>query len=369
MTTLVEAAPAVSVLTGSRRLAVLRIVAGLVAVYQAVQWWGYPVPPEGLRFPPRYFDFTFLPVNTALFTVAVAVLFVGGICVAAGWHHRVWGWIAAAGFFYAGFVTTLTGKVNHNHHILWFLILITVAPAASVWAVRREPVRGSVNWAVTGFCVVLGLIYFSAGLGKLRGGGFGWGADLADIITSANTEKGLPAAPDWMRGPVVGPLMGTGALAFELLFLPFLVWPRTRRWVWPAGVVFHWSTWWLMGISFATLWPFYAVLLPWQEGSETAPSKLQERTTIVLVTFVAVFALVGVGGGWPFAAYPAFGQPFEPRLVLVDGEPLWTHPISAAQGRAAAVFHAVNALRAGRTADYADWIGVDRVVLGGSDDD
>lgn len=352
-----EAPVRATVAVGSQRLAVLRIVAGLLAAWFG---WGYKdltLPPAELRFFPFFADLH-LPVSQTLITVAAVAAMVGGVAVAVGFYHRWFGWVAAAGFTYLGWLTTYTGKVNHSHHILWFLILVTVAPAASAWAVRKAPVRGSVKWAVTGFCVVLGLIYFGAGLAKVVHVGWDWGATLVDRVDVINGQKGLPGAPDWMHG-WVGTVMGSGALAFELLFLPFIVWTRTRKYVWPAGVVFHLATWWIMGISFWTLLVFYLVFLPWRDGTDREPTRLQTRVTLVLCSLIAVAALAGIEAGWPIAAYPSFKGDVsggEQAHVYADGVEIYEVP-------GGDLAHAVNSIINGKADEYAAWLGVDRVEL------
>src|SRR5690606_33167638 len=97
MSTILDVPERTAVASGSKQLAVLRVVAGVAVVYLGVVWWDYPIPPEGLRFPPRLFDLSFLPVNRALHTLAIVLMLAGGLAVTAGWHHRVGAWVATGG--------------------------------------------------------------------------------------------------------------------------------------------------------------------------------------------------------------------------------------------------------------------------------
>lgn len=57
------------------------------------------------------------------------MLVVAGVLVTVGWRPRWTASIAAAAYFYVGWVSTLTGKVDHTHHVLWFLIIVAVSPS------------------------------------------------------------------------------------------------------------------------------------------------------------------------------------------------------------------------------------------------
>lgn len=332
---------------GPRALAALRIAAGLAALIYVGENMGFVLPPEGLWFPPpgtAWLDF--LPATLLLFGAAMVVLAVSAAAVVVGWRPRWTASIAAVAFFYAGWVTTLTSKVDHSHHVLWVLVIVAVSPAANVWAIRREDRPGSYSWPIMAVMVLIGLIYFGAGLQKLTTAGlaWGWSDNLANTMLNMAWEKNQPVHQWLLDWPLIGRVMGTGALLFELTFLPLMLHPKTRR-SWPLGLVFHWGTWWILGIPFLTLQVLYLAFLPWdRQPVERETSDVQRRVIAGLVAVVAVFSVAGAylwgaDRAWPVAAYPGFagfsGHYVTDIEVYADGKMTYItdHPVADQVGR------------------------------------
>ena len=325
---------------GLRTLAALRIVTGLAGVTVARSWWrGFEVPPESLHVPPPGTSWLgFLPVTQPLFLGAAVILAVGSGLLAVGWRPQWTASIAAAAFFYAGWVTTLTGKVDHSHHVMWVLVVLAVSPCANAWSVRRENRAGSYRVAVLAVICLIGLIYFGAGLQKITTSGlaWGWSDNLINTMMKHAWEKGQVSVPWLVEHALAGKVLGLAALVFELSFLPLLLYPKTRRWVWPAGLMFHWGTWLILGISFLTLQVMYVVFSgvgrpPSQADAPVTP--VQRRVLVILVGAVTVFTLTGSDHVWPVSAYPGFatiadGFTIDFELVGDDGEPHLTRELS-----------------------------------------
>lgn len=358
---------------GPRTLAALRIAAGVAALLTFRSLSGFVIPPETLRFPPPGTAWlSFLPASQRLYDVAVIVGLVAAVGVVVGLRPRWTASVATAATFYAGWVTTLTGKVDHFHHVMWVLAILAVSPCANVWAVRREDRAGSYRWPVTAVIVLLGLMYFGPGLAKLRSAGleWGWSDNLTNLLYIHAWEKGhaVPWVADF---PLLGRFLGLGALIFELAFLPMLLIPKVRRWVWPAGVLFHFATAALMGISFLTLQLMYVAFLPLDEDNDERETNGQRRLIVPLVAAVAMFSIFGLSSAWPVASYPGFeGVAAEATItdieVTTDGETgyLTDSPMTEKIGGPWRLMPlAWSAIREGESAALVEWLGADSLTV------
>lgn len=357
--------------SGPRTLALLRIVTGAFAVRTANGLRHFEVPPELLRVPPpgtAWLDF--LPVNDGLYDSALIVLGLASLLVALGWRPSWTSTIAALAFFYVGWVTTLTGKVDHSHHLLWVLVVLAVSPCANKWAIRLEHRRGSYQWSAMAVIVLIGLIYFGAGLQKILSSGleWGWSDNLTNTALNQAWEKSR-SAPTWLIDyPLVGRTLGTAALFFELLFLPLLLFPKTRRWVWPAGLLFHWGTWLILGIGFLSLQAMYVVFLPLDgTGDSAPPTATQRRVLTGLVAVVTVFTLSGVDRAWPVAAYPGFEGIQDHYTtdyeVIVDGEVAFLTDVTPGIPPWHVVPLIARNVQACRASDVLEWLGIDEMYI------
>jgi hypothetical protein len=182
--------------------------------------------------------------------------------------------------FLAGLRTSL-GKVLHNDTALLlatFPLLFADAGEDSSEEGRRS------GWPLSLGLAVLCLIYFFAGVAKLRHSGLAWvtGDNMRYVMLSA-WRGGKPEFPQIAR--LIG---GSGFLArdiagfillLELLFpLAFLV-PRARPLFAGAAVLLHVGTWFTLGIDY-WLWAATAVLLlldvsalpPWWAARRAGPA-------------------------------------------------------------------------------------------------
>jgi uncharacterized membrane protein YphA (DoxX/SURF4 family) len=107
---------------GPKTVAVVRIAAGVSGLLTLRGLSRFKIPPESLWYPPRGTAWlSFLPVSQTLYDVAVVMGLLAAVGVVAGWRPRWTASIAAAAILYAGWATTLTGKVDHFHHSMWVL--------------------------------------------------------------------------------------------------------------------------------------------------------------------------------------------------------------------------------------------------------
>lgn len=316
-------------------LAVFRVVVSAFAlqlgwfVLRSEPW---TLPPE-LWSPPfgTAWAVGVIPVGPVVSPTLVQVFLVATGLLMLGVGSRVAGPVAALLGLYVGWMPGLSGKVNHYHHLMWFLVLLALAPCADRLALgRRRVTRPPIGYAVPTYAAVLviGFIYLGAGIRKLASAGFEWAFsdNLQSVIYNISWQKGL-GPPAWVTDfPLLVQLLAFGALVFELGFLALVVRPETRRWARWAGPVFHMATWALLGIGFWSLQACFVVFFDWSRWDRVggqAPTATGFRpggriATGGVVGAIAVASLIGPVAGWPLAAYPGFEGIAEPRYSDVE---------------------------------------------------
>lgn len=233
------------------------------------------------------------------------VLFLGKIMKAAcitgmlGLCTRISSLVTAFIFFFGWGAAQWYGKIDHHHHILWFLLVLAASRSGDalsldslVRAWRRgrggntEPPEPSVAYGLPlRMCILLmGVIYFFPGFWKIFGSGFDW--FLSDSPFNQMYLKWymlggwLPSVrPD--RFPLLIHAGALGTILFELSFI-FLIFGRRTIFL-PAvlGVTFHTSLNFFMRHSFETLRNSYAVFVNWHRGLAWTGRRLFRRALIV----------------------------------------------------------------------------------------
>lgn len=231
----------------------------------------------------------------------------------------------------------LVGPTVHNHHLLWFLTLLSFGPTPDWWSVDRllSP-RGfpqvtrtkAAPLALLMARMLLACVYFFPGFWKLRESGLEWLApqSLIQLFHLKWYEFGF--VPAFRIDQVPGLLVAGGACVVLLeLSFPLLVQsPRGRNLALLGGLGFHIFASQFLRISFAPLWLCYGILIDWDQvlawlRDETwvaPPASMLGAWALArkapLLTFVGVTLLLGTGiqgargaiQAWPFACYPTF---------------------------------------------------------------
>ena len=255
----------------------------------------------------------------------------------------------------------LLGPTVHNMHLLWFLLLLAVAPSGQVWsidqlmrsrAVRRAWPAARVDRtalrASQGLFVARGLlacVYFFPGAWKLCANGVAWASAqrLVPLFHSKWYQFNFLPSFRVDEHPLLLQLGGLGIMALELAF-PVLVLSRAGRWMaCLGGLSFHVLSAQFLGIRFMPLWLCYGILIDWPSvlhwlQDRSPPSRTGEaarktspwRLTSIrvrpahlnLVSLVGSVLLLGAitqGArgqmqSWPFACYPTFHRPIRDTL-------------------------------------------------------
>ena len=339
-------------------LGVFRVVVGVVMLrlpdlHDASRWAALPVDvrtaPVGLEGIAAV-----VPIAPGVVHGAYLVLVAALITATLGVATRLsWLLVTALGLYVLG-VPQLAGSVFHYHHLIWFAALLAASPSGDAlsvdaWLARRRGRPPPARDAAYGLplrlaWVLIGLIFLFPGLWKLITSGGDW-------IFSDNLRNQMWAK--WAQMPGFTPLlrvdrypwlMHLGALSvvlLEILFLPLVLYRRTRLFAVAAALVFHQLTAQLMGLRFPALWWCYVAFVDWDrlvawwrrddaDAREAVPRPVpaSARRTVpttaavgaILVAGVATFGTLGISDGWPFACYPKFDRVAAARLPAMEVE-------------------------------------------------
>lgn len=343
------------------RVVVCGVVLASSEVADAARWaeWARalraPVPGLGWALP--LIDRSELwirPVQTlALITTALALV---------GWRARWTLPLAALTSVVLFALPHFTGGPRHSMHLVWFMPVLAVSPAALRLALpwvnpRTAPATDaavSCELTLGVLRALLAVVYFFPGIWKLRESGLDW-------IFSDNLQNQMfwkwyqfGALPAWRvdHHPVLVRAGALGVVLLELAFPLLVSRPRWRAVAAALGLAFHVAAARFLFLPFASLFACYVVLVDWEwilawlADERPAPAPSQRRglaravrdvlrdtprdpsasralvcsTARVLVAgglLLAGAALAGASGqmrAYPFACYPTFQWIAAPRL-------------------------------------------------------
>ena len=315
----------------------------------------YSSLPASMHFPPVGLGpvLAKLPASPELANNLMLVFRVGCVLGMLGLFSRTVAVVVTLLALYLLGLPQMFGKVNHSHHLVWFVAILAASrsgDALSIDALLRrwrgrpapEPAVGyalplRITW------LLLGLVYFFPGFWKLWGGGVDWifGDHLRYQMYHLWSTHENYRSMTWLSdSKVLVTLGGIGTVVFELSFIALVLFRRTRPLAALAGLGFHASMALILRIGFFTLQLSYVSLIDWRRllerlgllnartfdptsrGPARGPSPLP--VAIVGVVIIAPVLLLGFRGennGWPFACYPRFSYPiFEPERDRIEYE-------------------------------------------------
>lgn len=138
---------------------------------------------------------------------------------------------------------------------------------------RQRPAKpsGEYAWPLRFVWVILGAVYFSAGTSKLLGAGVGWvhldvlGAYLLEKLHGVTVQPACRGCALWLaENASVRSLLSTMVLAGELLFLPAVLFARTRALFALGAALGHVVIFLLLGPAFFHLLACFVFFLPWR---------------------------------------------------------------------------------------------------------
>lgn len=305
----------------------------------------YASVPSALRVaPPGWGSLaSFIPLSEPVARVLLGLFVVSSGLAIVGWKTRCATAVALVTGFYVLGVPQFFGKINHNHHLLWFMALLAASPSGDALSLdaRGAPKVASVKhgFPLRVAWVLLGFVYFFPGIWKLFAVGPAWA--LSDNVKYMMYDKWTELGgflPFWRAdyNPLAYRLGGVYTLVFEIGFLPALLFSRKLRpWFVVSGPAFHFQTFLFMKIGFTILVFCYVMFIDWPESfrhrrpvlvgtspsaspsAEAVPALLGTRAPYALggILIVGNFIAGCVGlDSYPFTVYPRFAR-LQPHTV------------------------------------------------------
>lgn len=224
-----------------------------------------------------------VPRDPALLTAGYFSFVLCGVLAIAGLYGRVACLLTSLTGIYLLAIPQLFGKVNHDHHLVLFGLILAASPCCdtlSLDAIRnarrlarqgihtkKPPLSLAYARPLKVMMVLLGLIYFFPGAWKLCRTGLRWfSADnMRWTIAAKLLETGrFTSFQQWMMAHSQVLLAGTFfTVIFELGFLFAILFPKLRPLAALCGLAFHNLTGFLMNIRFVTIQLCYVILIDW----------------------------------------------------------------------------------------------------------
>jgi hypothetical protein len=166
----------------------------------------------------------------------------------------------AAGFaLLDAYVARLTPQVWSNFfHLHVFALSCLVASSAQRW-LQPGPAGEVASFALTTMSLQVGLVYFLAGLSKLRLGGLEWFSSGRTVL-AASVFRGTSLGRRVLAVHSLRSWVGVGTGLFELGAPALLFWPALHRPFALIAFAFHMGTLSTLRISFWHLWIFFPAL-------------------------------------------------------------------------------------------------------------
>ncbi len=273
-----------------------------------------------------------IPINETLVGIASVLFFVSIFTSLLGFKTKWSILIFTVTLFYLFAIPNFYGKVNHNHHLIWFPAILAFGPCADRYSLDAylrkrsgEPIRHSSKAYALPFLLIwllMGMIYFFPGFWKIWTNGLDWA--LTDNVRNQMYYKwfALGDKDSWLpffridQYPILFRTSGVYTIIFELAFIPLLLNKATRKVAIVLGIGFHIGTYVFMHIFFIVLVWSYLSFIKWsdirffrEDKAEsihiTSGSKMVAWLGGALLISCVVFGF-GKWYSWPFTVYPTF---------------------------------------------------------------
>ncbi len=224
-------------------IAIFRIAFGLILLWEVIRYFQYGWIREFFvdpQFHFSYYGFDWvkpLPGNGMI--ILFIILGILALCIALGFCYRFSVVLFFVGFTYL-FLAEEARWLNHFYLVILLSFLLTFIPAHRAYSIdawlrpstRLRTVPALALWVLR---AQLGLVYFFGAIAKLN----------PDWLHGQPMQMWLVTHADF---PVIGPLFtqswtglffSYGGLLFDLLFVPFILWRRTRLFALVVALFFH----------------------------------------------------------------------------------------------------------------------------------
>jgi vitamin K-dependent gamma-carboxylase-like protein len=288
-------------------LVCFRIVFGLILLWEVCRYFQYGWIRDYYIDPAFYFSYYGFdwvrPWPGIGMYLHFAVLGILAICIAAGFRYRLSATLFFLGFTYV-FLLDESRWLNHFYLVIlvsFLLIFVPAHRAFSVDSLVRPLIRSDTvpAWSPWILRAQIALVYLFGAIAKLNSDWLHgepmrmWLADRTDfpVIGSLFTQQWMPY------------FFSYGGLLFDLLFVPLVLWRRTRPVALAVGIMFHLMNsrlfdigifpWFMLAANLLFLspgWPRLLLRLPKLDTSSVAPV-VGPRHRLIVVALAFYFVV------------------------------------------------------------------------------
>ncbi|MFN6499278.1 MAG: DCC1-like thiol-disulfide oxidoreductase family protein [Nostoc sp. DedQUE01] len=254
-------------------------------IFSKVVWFSQL--PKELIIPPFGAKWVFpalIPINATLAQTASWLLLVCSFTAMIGLFTRTSAWLTVILSFYVMGIPQFYGKVNHDHHLLWFAAILALSRCADVLSLDaifmawKRADRGQIEppgisriyaLPLRFVWLLFGVIYFFPGLHKVWKPGFDWAFtdnlkyQIYSIWLERNEIQGWMPLLRIDQYPILYHLSAIGSICFELSFIFLVFLPATRYIAAFGGLLLHNMIAAVMYIQFLSLQRCYVAFFDW----------------------------------------------------------------------------------------------------------
>ncbi len=280
-----------------------------------------------------------IPINETLVSIVSIVFYITIFTSLFGIKTRWSIVIFTLTLFYLFAIPNLYGKVNHNHHLIWFPAILAFSRCADRFSLdayfrkraNKSIVHSSKSYSLPFLLIwaMIGLIYFFPGFWKMWSNGLDW--CLTNNVRNQMYYKwfALGDSSSWTpffridHYPILYKSSGIYTIIFELSFIPLLINKATRKLAIALGIGFHIGTLIFMNIFFIVLVWSYLSFVNWSKfpffkernNSSIQVSSDNGFSMMKWIGIILIFSSIGFGFtklySWPFTVYPTFDSLIE----------------------------------------------------------
>jgi len=312
------------------------------------------------------------PINELWMTIAILLFRVFCLLACIGLFTRFSSIIALILGFYVMGAPQYIGKLNHTHHMFWFLAVLATSRCGDSLSIDRLLTcwkTKSKNYFLEHspsivyslplrlIWILIGIVYFFPGFWKIWGGGLDW--ILSDHLKNYMYFKWMSYdfIPSFRidKYPLLLKISAGSIILFELSFIFLIFSSRLRYLAVLGGLVFHKVTQIFLNIFFSSLVISYVVFFDWQKIwywfeknflmkfkklpfyklSQKQPSqvplfKLGKPYAVILCGLILIVGNIYCGfnnyHSWPFSCYPTFMEmKLHPRAMVLSMDVFNSH--------------------------------------------
>ena len=224
-------------------LAAFRVLFGLMMFISLVRFWAYGwiekfyITPD---FHFSYYGFEWVkPIGAATYLIFILCM-ISSLLVSVGWKYK---WSISLFFLSFTYIELMdkTTYLNHYYFISILSFLMIWLPAATHYSVDAylddsKRFRYIPQWSIDAVKLMLGIVYFYAGLAKLNPD---WLFEAMPLKIWLPSTYGIPLIGDLMQKEWIHYAFSWGGAIYDLTIPFLLLYSRTRMLAFVAVLFFH----------------------------------------------------------------------------------------------------------------------------------